>query len=384
VNIAILDTTNFSNFPIGGQLTSIKYFLKYVNESKYDIEDFTLIGITNEKSDVLGIIRYIEIEDVKIKFLPLAYIETNEDNMNTSLRKTYFTALLRNMNIIKQLNFDIFYIHSIEAFLPILILGYYKKKILFSHGNFYDILPFLRFGRGNKLFKAIFKTYINLILKKADQIFVLDDKTYNDYKKVLKYPSKISIVNNSINHEDFKPNMLKKSEKLNLLYVGRLSKNKSIDKIILSIKELKYEIDCILLIVGAGEEREQLKQIITSNNMGNYVKLVGKKSSEELGRIYNHSDILILNSFTEGSPMVILEAIASGIPVITTRVGNIDRTIKGKYNGEFTNGTAIDIKEKIKKVNDNLINYKINAYESSKKYSYKEVNGSITKKIYDC
>ena len=67
--------------------------------------------------------------------------------------------------------------------------------------------------------------------------------------------------------------------------------------------------------------------------MEKVVDLKGWVSSEALGRIYNEADALILPTYSEGFPNVVLEAMYYGLPVITTAVGNIPDVVQDQRNG---------------------------------------------------
>lgn len=375
--IAILDTTNFVDFPIGGQLSSIKNFLKYCYEREGNLDKFILIGITIDETHNVGEINKIYINNKEIEFFPVAYVNFDENSVNQSLRKLYIKGLFEYIENIKKVGIDKYYIHSIEAFLPIFLKERKKEKILFSHGNFFAILDFLRFGSNNNIFKYALKTYIIFAIKASNKIYVLDKNTLNQYQKYTNM-KKIQIVKNSIDIDLYNicESKKKKGRSINLLFVGRLSKNKGVLGIIESLKYIDY-IDYHLNIVGAGEELNKLEEMVSKNRLTSKVSFLGKKTGIDLINIYNDSDILIMNSCTEGTPMVILEAMASSIPTITTPVGNIPNIIKENYNGEYTDGTPKSIGNSIHKVINNIDYYKKNSYKESLKYSYKEVNKDI-------
>lgn len=375
--IAILDTTNYNDFPIGGQLSSIKNFLKYCNYSNLGLEEFVLIGITKDVNHCIGEINKIYIDDVKINFLPVAYIPFDENSVEQSLRKIFLRGIFDNISAIKKQNIDIFYIHTIEAFLPIYIFFRSKKRVLFSHGNFLSILNYLRFGSKIPFFKIAFKGYIKFCLRKSNQIYVLDEFTRNQYSKYTSIEN-IHLVNNSIDLSLYNNSVYHKyKNEYNLIFVGRLSENKGIDNIIRSLLYIE-KFNVSLKIVGAGEELDYLKRLVNENSkLKENVEFVGKKTGNDLINIYSNSDMLIMNSKTEGTPMVILEAMASGIPIVTTPVGNIPYIVKEGYNGEFTNGNPNDIAKKIEVVISKLNYYKKNSKKESYNYCYKNVNKII-------
>lgn len=108
------------------------------------------------------------------------------------------------------------------------------------------------------------------------------------------------------------------------LFVGRLEEQKGLKYLIEAAKDLKSEeVNFSVLLVGDGSQRHLLEHFVTSNGLGNHVRLLGKVGLEDLRRIYLNSDIFLLPSLWEGMPLTLLEAWASGLPVIITNVGNI-------------------------------------------------------------
>jgi len=373
VNIAILDTQNFYDFPIGGQLTSIFYFLRYVSEVQDTFNNFILIGITTDKNDKLGEEKILLINNKEIRFIPVAYIEKDQKDPKTSFRKAFLMGLVKFRKIIKKKKIDIFYIQSYEAFYPVFFLIKHEKIVFFSHGNFIDLNNFIRFNNSN-LVKCILKKGIQFVLRFSNYILVLDNKTKNDY---LLYNKNVIKVSNSIDTSLYKKTSIKANkEKVQIIFVGRLSKVKNIEEIILSFKILdksRYNLN----IIGEGEENDNLNKLITENNLEEHVHLLGSKNKIELKKLYENSDILILNSYSEGFPMVLLEALSSSIPIISTNVGCINEILVEGYNGEFTDSTAKNIAKKINKIACKLDSYSINAEKSVEKFSYKTINSEI-------
>jgi 1,2-diacylglycerol 3-alpha-glucosyltransferase len=110
-----------------------------------------------------------------------------------------------------------------------------------------------------------------------------------------------------------------------LLFVGRLSPEKNICKL---IKTLKHsEINFKLIIVGEGPERIKIEKVIGRLKMGEKVILVGRKSHEDTLTIMKASDVLILPSITEVFPTVVLEALSMEKPAISTKVGGVSEMV---------------------------------------------------------
>lgn len=109
----------------------------------------------------------------------------------------------------------------------------------------------------------------------------------------------------------------KKVDKKYFLYVGRLSKEKGVDNLIKTFVKLKNEK---LLIVGDGPEMNYLKSITTVNN----ITFTGKVDHEELVKYYKQAFALIVPSiWMENNPLVVLESLYWGTPVISTNRGGL-------------------------------------------------------------
>lgn len=115
-------------------------------------------------------------------------------------------------------------------------------------------------------------------------------------------------------------------------YIGRLIETKGIDILIESFNLLKEKYsDLALIIIGDGEEKEKLINLIKKYNLSGEVYFIGYK--KDIFNWLNIYDCLILPSKREGLPMVILEAMAMKKIVIAAATGGIPELIKNNYNG---------------------------------------------------
>ena len=115
-----------------------------------------------------------------------------------------------------------------------------------------------------------------------------------------------------------------------ILTVSRLVSWKNIDKIILSLLELK---DFTLDIVGEGPEKESLLALVKENKLQTRVNFLGQLTQREVLKKMNQSDLFILNSSYEGLPHVIIEAMYAKIPVICSNVGGCPEIVKNNKTG---------------------------------------------------
>lgn len=155
-------------------------------------------------------------------------------------------------------------------------------------------------------------------------------------------PNVVSIIPNGVPTEQFvaadsgKLAQLENHTGLVVGMVGRLVKDKGFDYVLRGARQLLAEFpDTRFLLVGDGPQREELLQISRDQSLQENVLFAGYSS--DLPRVYGSMDILVLPSFVEGMPMVVLEAMAAGKPVVATRVGAIPSIVTQGHNGLLIN-----------------------------------------------
>jgi L-malate glycosyltransferase len=124
-----------------------------------------------------------------------------------------------------------------------------------------------------------------------------------------------------------------------ILFVGRLIKLKGVDVLINAFVKILEKIPlCQLIIIGDGPEFQSLKKYACELSVSNTVIFKGRLSESEVCNYYKEADLVVLpsrmiNGQAEGLGVVLLEAMALGIPVIGTNTGGISDIIHDKING---------------------------------------------------
>lgn len=121
------------------------------------------------------------------------------------------------------------------------------------------------------------------------------------------------------------------TEKLRIITIGRLERLKGYDLIIEALKEVDSAIDWEWTIVGDGVHRIHLET--ATKSLGNRVKFVGAVGQDQLQTYLESADLLIVSSFMEGVPVVLMEAMAKGVSVLATNVGGISELVEHNING---------------------------------------------------
>lgn len=114
-----------------------------------------------------------------------------------------------------------------------------------------------------------------------------------------------------------------------LVVVSRLSREKGLFRLLEVIKDLPQNY--VLTIIGDGPLMNALKANVSSNDLENRVFFTGKIENVAL-KVSQH-DLMVLSSFTEGFPNVLLESLSVGVPVVTFRVGGVAELIEEGFNG---------------------------------------------------
>jgi glycosyltransferase involved in cell wall biosynthesis len=114
-----------------------------------------------------------------------------------------------------------------------------------------------------------------------------------------------------------------------LLYVGRLTPEKGPDLLIDALGALAARRPAVqLALVGAGSLEPALRRRAESLGLGQRCRFVGRRRQTEVARWLNAATLLVLPSRAEGVPNVLLEAVASGTPVVATRVGGVAEALE--------------------------------------------------------
>ncbi|MFX0132137.1 MAG: glycosyltransferase family 4 protein [Candidatus Hodarchaeota archaeon] len=231
-----------------------------------------------------------------------------------------------------------------DVIIPFTILCPSNHKILVSD----EPLGETRLRLNPFLFKflEIIHYIISFYLLRMVDYIVTDPSTTKKYIK--KYPwliyNIVSIQTTIVDINVFKPmdqiNMRQKygftlNEKI-IIFIGRLVKIKNVDFLLRAYNNIKNKNfkDVSLIIVGKGEEERSLKKAAQNLKLSN-VKFLGAIPHNKIPEILNCADVLALCSESEGSPIVVREALACGVPVVSTDVGDVSYLITNDVVGRI-------------------------------------------------
>lgn len=135
-----------------------------------------------------------------------------------------------------------------------------------------------------------------------------------------------------------------------ILFVGRLTKEKGVYVLLHSLKRIISQIkDIQLTIVGDGPEKERVLEYIHTQNLKNYVQIKTAVEHGEIALYYNHASVVVVPSiYADNLPTVCIEALSVGRPIVGSRAGGIPELIdEGKTGYLSEMGSADDLARKV-------------------------------------
>jgi glycosyltransferase involved in cell wall biosynthesis len=213
--------------------------------------------------------------------------------------------------------------------------------------------------------RTISKPLVRLMIRGADALIVYGTRAKEYLISLGAKSKKIFIAYNTIDIESFQKELKKwknqkrevkeeigiETEKV-ILFVGQLIERKGVIHLIKTFRKLKKGIAGVgLLIVGHGQQERELKELVKKDKIKD-VCFYGGADWPEVAKFYAIADLFVLPSTEEVWGLVINEAMAAGLPVITTdRVGaSVDLVEEGKNGAVVKSGDIHELSLAMKKI----------------------------------
>lgn len=158
------------------------------------------------------------------------------------------------------------------------------------------------------------------VYQHADKVIVVSDALKTALKNYFGIDS--LVINNMVDNCFFETQRhIKKKDTFTFVTVGRLVAIKCYDMLIEAFSLMKQKVNVRLIIVGEGSERHKIEKQIERHNLQNNIVMAGLKKPEEVSEILCESDCFVLSSHRETFGIVLIEAMAKGLPVVSTKCG---------------------------------------------------------------
>ncbi len=162
----------------------------------------------------------------------------------------------------------------------------------------------------------------------------------------------VAAVSNGVDLTNFKPGKASKEiyerynipqDKTIMLYVGRIDPEKKVGLVIEAFNKARSKLPKTeLIMVGDGVDKARLEQLVRDNNLGDSVKLLGRVISPDLYELYKMADVFVTASEIETQGIVLIEAAATGLPLIAVDKGAVSEVCRDSENGYLCEPGNID------------------------------------------
>ncbi|MGL5942412.1 MAG: glycosyltransferase family 4 protein [Waterburya sp.] len=157
------------------------------------------------------------------------------------------------------------------------------------------------------------------------------------------YWSKIHVVHCGLDEPFFNSQPTPIPDNSQLVCVGRLSEQKGQLVLLEAASQLAREgLDFKLILVGDGDFRPQVERAISELKLQNHVEITGWVTNSQVNQYLLNSRAMVLASFAEGLPVVMMEALALNRPVIGTYIAGIPELIEHEHSGWLVSAGAVD------------------------------------------
>jgi glycosyltransferase involved in cell wall biosynthesis len=222
---------------------------------------------------------------------------------------------------------SVVHLHVAQAFVPeIVYVAHLLRRLQYVAQLHLDVGPSGWAGFLLRIYKPLI---LRPVLRGAAAVVVFSDEQRSAVAS--KYgvdPARIAVIPNGVDDTFRYAEQRLPHPKPRLLFVGRLSVQKNLFLLLQALDGVSERFDTTL--VGDGELEAELKEAVRVRRLQN-VRFHGRADGAELRMLYQSADVFVLPSEREGMPLVLLEALAMGLPIVATNVpGNRDVVIDGE------------------------------------------------------
>jgi L-malate glycosyltransferase len=284
---------------------------------------------------------------------------------------------------------DMVKLHKIELLhvhyaIPHAYAGYMAKQMLKDQGIDIPMVTTLH-GTDITLVGShpFYKTAVTFSINKSDVVTSVSQSLKDDTLKLFDIKKEIVVIPNFIelnkninqNHiECYRSAIAKPIERI-VTHISNFRKVKRIPDIIKIFNIIQKEIPAKLMMVGDGPEKEKAERLCEELGISDKVIFFG--NSNEIDKILSYSDLFLLPSETESFGLAALEAMASGVPVISSNSGGLPEVNFEGISGYLSNvGNVDEMAEnalQILKTDEILNKFKQNALETAKQFDIKHI-----------
>jgi glycosyltransferase involved in cell wall biosynthesis len=346
--------------PAGNVPSGIDSFIKGILKFAPEDLDYLLVGASSDtQARPVGSTLTIDYPRHKAGFLPIVDMDADGRRRRIPLTIRYLWALRRILRTGFGDRLDILDFHRIE---PLVLFGDDPRpKNLLMHQD----MSVVRDRNSDIMWRhapAVYEYFENRLMQRTDRIYCVRQSAVDRYRR--NYPhigERIQFIPTWVDTEVFRPprdpddfasNRLSHRDALGLrrdvrllVFVGRLDRQK--DPLLLLdafARSAARDSSLHMIVIGDGVLRSEVEGAIAEHGLGARVTLLGALAAGKIAEWLRASDLFVLSSAYEGMPIAVLEALACGLPVASTDVGEIRRVVSDGRTGTLAtsrNGEAL-------------------------------------------
>lgn len=285
------------------------------------------------------------------------------------------------VDMVKLYKIELLHVHYA---IPHAYAGYMAKQMLKNEGI---NLPMITTLHGTDITLVgnhpFYKPAVTFSINKSDYVTSVSQSLKDDTLKLFKIKNKIKVIPNFIELDKVKKDplapchrsvMAKEDERI-ITHISNFRKVKRIPDIIKIFYNIQKEMPAKLMMVGDGPEKEKAEALCME--LGIYDKVIFFGNSNEIDKILLLTDLFLLPSETESFGLAALEAMACGVPVISSNSGGLPEVNFDGFSGYLSNVGNVDEMAanaiKILKDDEVLKQFKENALEVAKKFDIQNI-----------
>ena len=262
---------------------------------------------------------------------PITYLETQIEGSKVGKLRVGLSALFRFMQLLTSNEAACVHIHVARR-------RSFWRKTIFALAAFVSrcpVLLHLHSGGFSEFYhrecNPLQRRVVQFVLDHAAQLIVLS-KGWHDILRPISTNRNITVVANFLEPSSHTP-IREERDKNTILFLGLLNRDKGFYDLLECMSVLCHEFPRVVLVCGGKGEHSQIAARIKQLQIEQYVKLAGWLSGDAKDLWLSRASIFVLPSYVENMPMGILEAMRSGMPIVSTKVGCIPDIIEHGREG---------------------------------------------------
>jgi len=337
--------------PAGHVPSGIDTFIRGLLKWAPDDLDYTLFGASSDiEARPLGRMTDVTLGGRVVQYWPLVWMNPTAARGRIPLSVRYMWAFARLLRVGTLKRFDVFDFHRIEPTGLMLsdprpknvvlhqdmsVIRDKDSDILWRHWpQLYESIERRLFDRVDKIYavrQSAVARYLNLYPHFADKFAFMptwvDTTMFSPFPDATRLPAARRALRKTLGTRE---------DALICVTVGRLDQQKDPVRLIETFGRVASErADVHLVIVGDGELRDKVKTSIAEQNLQERVSVLGVQPPVQIAQLLQLSDVFMMTSAYEGMPIALLEALATGLPAVTTDVGEVRLVVHDRLNGRI-------------------------------------------------